>query len=307
MRELFVDMTHLQYNAPARESSWTVYSNPCRLGLESQFCNPHGVKLVNRYMARALFTVLLLSLAAWAANVKLYLKDGSYHIVREYKVDGDRVRFYSTERSQWEEIPVALVDIKRTQSEVSERKAALAEEAKILSAEDKAERALQDEIMRIPQNPGVYYLEGKDTKRIKAAESIVHTNKGRSILKAVSPIPVVTGKATLEIQQAHSLTVLGQDRPVFYIQLEKEERFGIVKLTPHNGVRIVEKITTVPVTKEIMEEPEEVEIFRKQLTPDGLYKIWPEKPLEPGEYAVIEYTPGKLNMQVFDFAYKPAK
>ncbi len=48
-----------------------------------------------------------------------------------------------------------------------------------------------------------------------------------------------------------------------------------------------------------------MEVFRKQLTPDGLYKIWPAKPLEPGEYAVVEYTSGKLNMQIWDFAFKP--
>ena len=28
------------------------------------------------------------------------------------------------------------------------------------------------------------------------------------------------------------------------------------------------------------------------------------KPMDPGEYAVIEYTPGKTNMQVWDFAIK---
>src|SRR3989442_8461385 len=150
-------------------------------------------------MRRMLLALFLCMVAAFAANVKLYLKDGTYQLVREYKVEGDRVRFYSIERSGWEEIPVALVDVKKTESEISERKAAIEEEAKILSAEDKAERALQDEIMRIPQNPGAYYLEGKETKKIKPAESIVHTNRGRSILKAVSPIPLITGKATLEI------------------------------------------------------------------------------------------------------------
>jgi len=36
-----------------------------------------------------------------------------------------------------------------------------------------------------------------------------------------------------------------------------------------------------------------------------LYKIWPTKPLEPGEYAVVEYTDGKVNIQVWDFAHDP--
>jgi hypothetical protein len=72
-------------------------------------------------------------------------------------------------------------------------------------------------------------------------------------------------------------------------------------------VRVVEKLTTIPVTKEVVEEPEEVEIFRKQLAPDGLYKIWPQNPLEPGEYAVVQFEPGKLDIQVWDFAYKTGK
>jgi hypothetical protein len=41
---------------------------------------------------------------------KLVLKDGSFQIVREYQQQGDRVRYYSVERSDWEEIPAALVD-----------------------------------------------------------------------------------------------------------------------------------------------------------------------------------------------------
>jgi hypothetical protein len=255
-----------------------------------------------RKIALAFFVFLA---GALAANIKLYLKDGTFQLTREYQVQGDRVHYYSVERSEWEDIPTDLVDLKKTAGEVAENKKKIEDEAKVLSEEDKAERELQNEIMRIPQNPGVYILEGKEARKFKAAESSVHTNKGRSVLKVLSPIPMVTGKATLEINETHSLNVLNQDRPELYIQLEREERFGIVKLTPAKGVRVVEKITSVPVTKEMVEEPEEVEIFRKQLTPDGLYKIWPQNPLEPGEYAVVEYEPGKMNMQVWDFAYKP--
>ena len=82
-------------------------------------------------MRKLLLALVILAMTAWAANVKLYLKDGSYHIVREYKTEGDRVKYYSVERSSWEEIPVALVDLKRTESEIAGRKAALAEEAKV--------------------------------------------------------------------------------------------------------------------------------------------------------------------------------
>ena len=69
-------------------------------------------------------TLCLLCLSAFTANLKLYLRDGNYHIVREYQVQGDRVRYYSVERSDWEEIPLELVDLKRTEAEVKERQAA---------------------------------------------------------------------------------------------------------------------------------------------------------------------------------------
>ena len=32
---------------------------------------------------------------------------------------------------------------------------------------------------------------------------------------------------------------------------------------------------------------------------------WPQKPLDPGEYAVVEYTKDKINMQVWDFFVAP--
>src|SRR5215470_13371337 len=252
-------------------------------------------------MRKQLLAALLLALTAWAANVKMYLKEGGYHVVREYQVQGDRVHFYSVERSQWEDIPLDMVDLKRTESEASARQAQLDADAKSMAEEEKAERALAKEVSRIPQDPGVYWLEGNEVRVMKAAESTVHTNKGRSVLKRLAPIPIVTGKGTLELQGGFSLNVFKDPEQEFYIQLSEPERFGIIKLTPKGAVRIVENLTFIPVTNEVVEEPVPVEILRKQLA-DGLYKIWPQEKLPPGEYAVFEFTEGKMNMQVWDFA-----
>jgi hypothetical protein len=254
-----------------------------------------------RRLAPAFFALVLVALAA---NVKLYLKDGTFHIVREYQVQQDRVRFFSVERGEWEEMPLELVDLQKTKGEATTRAAELAKETKILAEEEKVERDQQKEIQRIPQNAGVYWVEGDKTNAIKLAESTVHTSKGRSILKAMSPVPIVPGKGTLELAGAHSLNVFTNPSQEFYIQLSEVQRFGIFKLTPKGAVRIVEKLSFMPVTNEIIEEPEVVEIFRKQLTPDGLYKIWPKEPLAPGEYAVVEFTEGKLNVQIWDFQIK---
>jgi hypothetical protein len=61
-----------------------------------------------------LLGALALPREAWA-SLKLFLKDGSYEVVSSYEVRGDRVRYYSVERSQWEEIPTEQVDFPATQ------------------------------------------------------------------------------------------------------------------------------------------------------------------------------------------------
>ena len=239
-----------------------------------------------------------------AANIKLYLKDGSYQLVREYKVENDRVRLLSTDRGEWEEIPVELVDLEKTQGEMKRHEESVREEAAANAAEEKAERDARKEVEQIPAAEGVYLIEAGKLVPIKPGESKIVTDKKRSVLKVLSPIPLVSGKATLELDGPHAPAGTANREPEFYIRLSAEERFGIVRLSDHKGNRVVEKLTIVPVTKETVEEPDLVATFRKQVA-DGLFKIWPEKPMEPGEYAVVEYTDGKVNMQVWDFFVAP--
>lgn len=256
-------------------------------------------------MGKYWLAIGFLAAAAWAANLKLYLKDGSYQLVREYQVQADRVRFYSVEREDWEEIPLDLVDLKHTQAEAAAREEQFKKDNQDLADEEKAHQEFERERRRIPQDPGVYWLDGDKANVIPPAESAVHDNKRRAVLAKLSPVPMVSGKATLEVQGAHSKNVFTNPEQEFYIQLSETERFGIYKLLPGKGdVRVVENLTVVPVTKEIVEEPVVVESFQKELDPSGLYKIWSREPLPPGEYAVVESTEGKMNIQVWDFAIK---
>ncbi len=254
---------------------------------------------------RTVLALLLVALGAFAAVGKLYLKDGTYQLVREWKRDGDRVKFYSTERSDWEEIPASLIDLRKTEAETVETKAALVNNARMTADEDRALKEQHDEILKIPQDPGVYTLDdAKNLTIFKLAEIKVHNDKGRSLLKLAVPMPIIAGKATVEMDGEHSPNVVHGERQEFFLQLEKEERFAIVRLTPHHGVRVVEHLTLVPVANETGEEVQEVATFRKQLTDSALYKIWPQKPFEEGEYAVIEYTPGKVEPRVWDFQFR---
>lgn len=255
-------------------------------------------------MRRILATAFLAAAVAWAANIKLYLKEGGFQLVREYQVLQDRIRFYSVERSQWEEIPLDLVDLKKTQAEASARQEKLDKDAKSLTEEEEARKALQKEVMRIPQDPGVYWLDKTEMHILKAAESEVHTNKGRTALRVITGAQMIPGKGTLEIQGTHSLNVFTDPQQEFYIQVSETEPFGIIKLAPKTGVRVVENLTFEPITKETDEEISSIDIIIQEMAKGGLYKIWAQNPLPPGEYAVVQYTLGKMNMQIWDFAIK---
>jgi hypothetical protein len=263
--------------------------------------------------SRLAIIALLLMAALPAATIKLYLKDGSHQMVREYKPVEDRIRFYSLERSDWEEIPRDLVDLARTERERKERDDTRTAERKAIAEEEAAEREHLQRIARIPEAAGVYFEEGIEMKPLVLAESKLVTDKKRTLLKVMSPIPVFAGKATVEIDGEQAARIIPSKRPDFYIRLSAEENFAIVKLLPGakakdpakaKGSRIVEKVIMDPVVKEMKyEEPVIIEIFRQQLG-DQLFKLWPQEELTPGEYAVIQFTPGKVNPQVWDFAIR---
>jgi hypothetical protein len=251
-------------------------------------------------MLSRLIIFLCFAMAAFGANFRLYLKDGTYQLTNEYKVLSDRVSFYSTERSEWEEIPLEMVDLDRTKKEVAERDAALEAETKAQAEEDNAEREVVKEIQLIPPDPGVYYMRGDKLETMKLASSKLVGDKRRTVLKVISPLPMVTGRQTLELDGESSEMRVTETRPEFHFRLANEESFAIIKLTRKKGARVVETVEIAPVVKEVAEHREEVPTFKKQES-DMLYKIWPEHDLEPGEYALVEYTETRVNIEVWDF------
>ena len=251
----------------------------------------------------------LLAFDAFGGTIRLYLKDGTWQLTSEYKVVKDRVSYLSTERGEWEELPLEMVDLVRTKKESAQHEEDLKADAKAQAEEDAAWHLAAKEVEEIPPGAGVYYIHNNKLETIKVGESKIVNDKRRQVLKALSPVPMVSGKSTLELDGDSSSTEIAEPRPEFFFRLSNVERFGIVKLTPtKKGSRIVENIHIVPVSKEIVQDLKEVETFKKQ-EGDNVYKIWPQKDMELGEYALVEYTEGldTVNTQVWDFKIVSSK
>ena len=126
------------------------------------------------------------------------------------------------------------------------------------------------------------------------------------MLKALSPIPMVPGKGTLELAGAHSPNVFTNPEQELYIQLSETERFGIAKLTPRAACESSRISPSCRSPRRSWKNPPWWRLSRHS-SPTASTRSGPSSPSSPGEYAVIEYTEGKLNIQIWDFAIQPAK
>ena len=90
-----------------------------------------------------------------------------------------------------------------TTRDTVEQAAQICQREQAIAEEDAFLRQIRKEIRSIPKDPGVFKVEGDKVITLKLAECKIVTNKKRSILKALSPIPIVAGKSTVEIRAPH--------------------------------------------------------------------------------------------------------
>lgn len=137
-------------------------------------------------------------------GMKLMLKDGTYQVVREYKRDGERVRYYSLERGDWEEIPASMIDwdaTEKTKTDDEKTTAALVdkvhkqEEAKRIDNVADVDASLQvGKGAFLPTGEGMFVVEGKTIRLVEQVDSQIKTDKTRAIEQVLSPVPIVPGK-----------------------------------------------------------------------------------------------------------------
>lgn len=169
-----------------------------------------------------------------ARNHRLILKDGTYQLVRQYTIAGDRVRYLSLERGDWEEMPVDLVDWDATakwerdhSAAIGEEKSSAMKEAEALDKEEADERALQKARMpevapglELPDQDSVFVLDTyQGTPELVEIEpkDLNFNNKSRKGLQTLNPLAL--SKLSLELDGRHAKVHLHVDDPTIFVSL----------------------------------------------------------------------------------------
>jgi len=269
---------------------------------------------------------------AFPKGKKLFLKDGTYQIIREYQRNGDRVRYYSLERGDWEEIPASLVDWDATSKDAAaEDKAAAAmvekihkqEEAKRMDNVADIDASLQvGQDVFLPSGEGMFVVEGKSVKLLEQVGSQTKKDKLRTFEQIMSPVPIVPGKQVVVIPGSHATLRLTSGTLEFYLRepppdpdraspILKSSRPGesgpevelLRAKVVHNG-RQLASISSL-FGQELSQSRDTISVQRWEVAPT-VYRFTLSQPLAPGEYVLAEILPDGLNYYVWDFGIDPA-
>jgi len=174
----------------------------------------------------ALLLVLLVPCSAQDPARRLILKDGSYQLVTKYEVKGDRVRYFSTEREDWEEIPNSLVDWPATEKYAKERSTAPVPEAVQLDNEIDHDREVEEaklpEVapgLHLPEPSGVFLLDNfkgePQLDEISQTAGDVSKQNKANIFRPMAPL--AGGKQTIELDGAHAPVQCHVEVPTLYL------------------------------------------------------------------------------------------
>jgi hypothetical protein len=275
------------------------------------------------------YILIILLIAGWSilahtqATKRLILKDGSYQSVGKYEMKGDRVRYYSAERAEWEEMPASLVDWKATEEYEKDAASDKNTELEKVLKEDKEdaekEAAANPEVapgVRLPDGGGVFLLD-KFKGQPQLCELVqtngeINKHTGKNILRATIN-PIASSKQSIELKGLHARVQSHTGYPEIYLDIDSDtqtqkldlaDHFRIVRMTEKKDTRLLGNLK-VSMIGNVSQEGTYVKVEAEKLAGDWI-KLKPATPLAPGEYAVVEMlTPKEMNLYVWDFGVDP--
>jgi hypothetical protein len=263
---------------------------------------------------------------------KLVLKDGSFQLVRDYQRNGERVRYMSAERGDWEEIPAAMVDWDATAKAAAAEQAEEDALAKKLHAQEQAQKI--ETVMDVdaslqvapgvflPPGEGMFLIDGKSVKLLDQVGSQIKTDKKQYLKQVLSPIPIVPSKQNVQIPGTRASIRVTNGQAEFYLReapvdpdrttpIVKSSRPGesgpeveLVRATIKGNKRQLESIKSL-FGEQLEQKRDSISIQRWEIAPT-VFRFTLSEPLPPGEYALAEILQDGMNLFVWDFGVDPA-
>ncbi len=266
---------------------------------------------------------------------RLILKDGTYQSVTKYEIHGERVRYFSAERGEWEEVPKSLIDWDATDKfEQGREEGKISPEAveldKELEAERKAEQARSPQVapgLHLPDEGGIFLLDTYQNQpqlaELQQSGTDLDKNTKSNILRSAIN-PLAGARQTIELPGTHAKIQSHTTVPSLYINIDANQgapatvqatgepsspaptdRFKIIRIEVKGGKRVAGAVK-VAVTGKMKTDERFVAATVATMT-GGWVKLTPTEPLAAGEYAVAEMM-GKegMNLYVWDFGVNPS-
>lgn len=247
---------------------------------------------------------------------KLVMKDGTVQIVSSYQLDGDRVRYFSAERSEWEEIPASLIDWPATkQAETQARKAEASLTAKIKTSDAAAESPPVDvdasfEVVPgvfLPPGEGFFILDGNAVFPLKQSPASAKLDKGHFIEQIAVPVPVIPSRASVDLPGRRASFRTTNPVPEFYFRTKdsSEPEIELLVAKVNGNKRHVENIDTLFGQRN---QKGKTVLLQEWRVANGLYRFTLGQPLPPGEYALAQFSPKEgINLLLWDFGVDSRK
>ena len=264
---------------------------------------------------------------------KLILKDGNYQLAREYTRNGDRVRYFSLERGDWEEIPASMIDWVATQKAEAATSAQHSAELKKLHQQEevsKVDMALDVDAslqtgsgIFLPAGEGMFAVEGKKATLLEQAGMQARRDKKQILKQVISPIPIIPSKTNLEVPGSHAAVRLDPSHLEFYLReappdpdsnsrIQRSSRPGesgpeveLIRATVKGNKRVVDSIKSL--FGEKIDENRSTILMQRWQVSGNVFRFTLGEQLQPGEYVLAEILPDGLNLYVWDFGVDGAK
>lgn len=251
---------------------------------------------------------------------KLILKDGSYQLVSKYQIIGNRVRYYSVERSEWEVLPKSMVDwpaTKKADREPNEKAQQIIEMARNIDMEehpdalnvggDASGRFGLPAGVLLPPGDGMFAFNGEKVVQLKTDRAKSALNKGRFVASLIVPVPVISQKYTIYLKGKHAPIRIDNSEPVFFYRTLSGmlPNIQLVHARVSGKKREIEFLSNYMGQKST--QANEIPLNVQQVTPDT-YRLMANQDLSPGEYvlAQVDRKHG-IDFYVWDFGIAQAK